>query len=424
MSMKKVFLFLIIMAFVFSFCGCAHKPKDSRIKIEFWTISLKPTFTDYINSLITKYEKENPSIRLEWVDIPYNVLQQKLMSSIAGGVSPDAVNLSTPMTVILAQNQALTDFNKYLTKEERERYFEGLYNATNIDGAVYALPWYVTTKITIYNSEIFKKAGLKTPPKNYDEVAKYAEIIKKKTGIYGYMPDMKVMDDFLCDGIQIVNKDCTKALFNSPQGISRLQWYVDLYQKDLIPKETINIITSYQTATNRYQSGELGMLVMGSNFLLRIKNNATEVYNATKVAPMPLGRAKVYPAAVMNFVVPKASKHREEAVKFALFMTNDENQLAFCKIVPLLPSTKKAAKNEFFVKGKGSPLEDEAIRISLKELYSAKDLIIIIPERAKLGEYLTSAIQSALGGRKTSKQALDDAAKQWDEVLQLQSKLK
>jgi len=424
MRFKKIIFLFIIVAIIFSFCGCAQKAKDSRIKIEFWTISLKPTFTDYINSLTTKYEKENPNIKLEWVDIPYNVLQQKLMSSIAGGVSPDVVNLNTPMTIILAQNEALVDFNKYLTMEEQGRYFEGLYNATNIDGAVYALPWYVTTKITIYNNDLFKKAGLKTPPKNFDEVAKYAEIIKKKTGIYGYMPDMKVLDDFLCDGIQIVNKDCTKALFNSPQGISRLQWYVDLYKKDLIPKETINIITSYQTATNRYQNGELGMLVTGSNFLLRIKNNAAEVYNATKVAPMPLGKAKIYPAAVMNFVVPKTSKHREEAVKFALFMTNDENQLEFCKIVPLLPSTKKAAKDDFFVKGKGNPLEDEAIRISLKELYSAKDLIIIIPERAKLGEYLTSAIQSALAETKTSKQALDEAAAKWDEVLQIQKKLK
>lgn len=412
------------MFMIFSFCGCANKPKDSRIKIEFWTLNLKLNFDTYINSLIKKYEAQNPGIKLEWIDMPYNVFQQKLMSSIAGGVSPDAVNINTPMAIILAQNEALVDFNKYLTKEERDRYFEGLYNATNIDGAVYALPWYVTTKITLYNSEIFKKAGIKNPPKNFDEVAKYAKIIKSKTGIYGYMPDMKVMDDFLCDGINITDKNMTKALFNSPAGINRLQWYVDLYKQDLIPKETINIITSYQTATNRYKCGELGMLISGANFLLQIKNDSSRVYNATKVAPMPLGKAKIYPAAVMNFVVPKASKHREEAVKFALFMTNDENQLAFCKIVPLLPSTKKAAKDEFFVKGKGVPIEDEAVRISIKELFNSRDLSLALPERAKLGEYLTSAIQSALAGTKTSKQALDEAAAKWDEVLSIQNKLK
>lgn len=418
MRFKKIILFFIILLFVFSVCGCVKMQKDSRIKIEFWTISLRPTFDDYIHSLMEKYEKENPNIKLEWVDIPYNVLQQKLMSSIAGGVAPDVVNLNTPLAIILAQNEALVDFNQYLSKSEKDRYFEGLYNAAKIGNSVYAVPWYVTTKVTLYNSDIFKKAGIKTPPKNFDEVAKYAEQIKTKTGIYGYMPDMKIMDDFLTDGIQILNKNATKALFNSPEGVKKLQWYVDLYKQDLIPKETINIITSYQTATNRYQNGELGILITGSNFLLRIKNNAVDVYNVTKVAPMPLGKAKIYPAAVMNFVVPRASKHKEEAVKFALFMTNDENQLAFCKIVPLLPSTKLAAKDEFFKIGKGSPLEDEAIRISIKELYNSKDLVIIIPERAKLGEYLISAVQLALAGEKTSKQALDEAAAKWDKVLQ------
>ncbi|MFH1453069.1 MAG: sugar ABC transporter substrate-binding protein [Armatimonadota bacterium] len=424
MHFKRIVLLLVIIAVIFSICGCLKKQEDSRTKIEFWTISLRPTFDDFIHSLINKYEKENPNIKLIWVDIPYNVLQQKLMSSIAGGVSPDVVNLNTPMAIILAQHEALVDLNKYLTKEEQERYFKNLYNATNIDGSVYALPWYVTTKITMYNSDIFKKAGLKRPPKNYDEVAQYAKIIKEKTGIYGYMPDMKVMDDFQCDGIPIVNKDMTKALFNCPQGVERLTWYVDLYKQDLIPRETINLGTAYQTATNRYQCGELGMLITGANFLLRIKNNAAQVYDLTKVAPMPLGKAHIYPAAVMNFVIPRASKNRKEAVKFALFMTNDENQLAFCKVVPLLPSTRKAALDEFFIKGKGMPTEDEAIRISIKELFNSKDLSLALPERAKLGEYLTDAVQSALVGKKTPKQALDDAAAQWDKILKIQANLR
>ena len=42
---------------------------------------------------------------------------------------------------------------------------------------------------------------------------------------------------------------------------------------------------------------------------------------------------------LMNLVVPTASKNHEAAIKFANYVTNDDNQLAFCKLVSIFPST-------------------------------------------------------------------------------------
>ncbi len=60
-----------------------------------------------------------------------------------------------------------------------------------------------------------------------------------------------------------------------------------------------------------------------------------------------LGRV---PGNSQAIVVPRMSAHVETAVDFALFVTNDKNQLDFCRQVAILPSTKKAAADPYFQK--------------------------------------------------------------------------
>src|SRR2546422_7880228 len=67
--------------------------------LEFWTISLQPFFTDYVNGLIAGYQRGNPGVRIKWVDVQFQAVEQKLLAAIAGGVPPDVVNLNVGVTV-------------------------------------------------------------------------------------------------------------------------------------------------------------------------------------------------------------------------------------------------------------------------------------------------------------------------------------
>ncbi|MCD6310689.1 MAG: sugar ABC transporter substrate-binding protein, partial [Candidatus Eremiobacteraeota bacterium] len=340
-------LIIFILSIVFHLqVGCTGEEKVEKTKLEFWTISLKPTYNDYMNDLIARYELLHPDVELEWIDIPINVVMQKLMASIAGGASPDVVNLNTDYALVLAQNNALLSMDRVVPRDIKAGYFENLWNACEWKGESYAIPWYVSTQLIMYNKKIFKEAGLlPRAPSSWDEVANVAGIIKEKTGIYGFMPAIKLINDWRMDGIPVLDSSKKHALFDRREAVKKLEWYVDLRKRDLIPAETL--VLGYQGALDRYQAGNLGMLITGPQFLLRIKINAPDVYNVTGVGPYPVGKAGIVPVATMNFVVPKASKNREKAVELALFFTNDENQLKFCKLVPLLPSRKKTARDEF-----------------------------------------------------------------------------
>src|SRR3989304_4535791 len=73
-----------------------------RPRLEFWTISLQPFFTEYMNRLTADYEKANPGVDIRWVDVQFQAIEQKLLAPIARRVPPDVVNLNGEFTVRMA----------------------------------------------------------------------------------------------------------------------------------------------------------------------------------------------------------------------------------------------------------------------------------------------------------------------------------
>lgn len=406
---------LVCLALLLGACQRSTDQVPGKTTLEFWTVSLKPVFNDYINDLMRRYEAQHPDIHLVWLDAPIDAVVQKLQASIAGGVSPDVVNLNTDYAFLLAQKGALVSMDEAVSDNVKRGYFPGLWNAARYQGVNYALPWYVTLQVTMYNSAIFQKAGLDRPPTTWDEAAQDARIIKQKTGEYGFQPYIKLLDDFQMYGIPILSPDHKRAVFNSPAAVARLQWYVDLFQQDLVPRDTLT--RGYQGALDRYTQGDLGMLFSGPQFLKRIHDNQISTYKVTKVAPLPKTPTGIVAAATMNFVVPRASKHREQAIQLAEFLTNDENQLNFCKLVAILPSRIEAAHNPYFTERGDKTIDDQAIKLDVGQLAAAQDLSLGLPHEADLSRAIKEALEGALLGRKTAQQALDDAVAQWNAIL-------
>jgi putative chitobiose transport system substrate-binding protein len=387
--------------------------------IEFWTISLQPFFTNFINGLIDRYQRAHPDIRVRWIDVQPQALDQKLLSSIAGGVAPDVVNLNTETTLRLAELHALVDMDRAVPAADRARYFPNIWASMRLDGRAYGVPWYVTPDVLAYNRALFRKAGLDAahPPATSEAFIRAAAVIKQKTGIYGFMPNVdgiRFLKLFQEEGLPVLSPDRRHAVFDGAAHIALLARYVDLYKHDQFPDDTLR--RGYLGATERYGDGQLGMLTTGPQFLLRVRSDDPAVYRDTLVAPAPLGRGGVYDLPTMDLAVPTASRHQAEAVAFALYITNDENQLAFCKQVVIFPSTRAAAADAYFTRGGASP-EDRARVVAARELDRARDLTLAVPHSDELYRDFREAIESAFYGRMSPGQALEWAVRQWNAKL-------
>ncbi|MBI3975344.1 MAG: sugar ABC transporter substrate-binding protein [Armatimonadetes bacterium] len=416
--MQRLLLLTLALALLVAVAGgpAAAAPE---VTLEFWTISLQPFFTDYINGMIAAYERTHPGIRIRWVDVQFAAIEPKLLASLAGGVAPDVVNLNTEMVIRLAEQGVLVDMDAAVPAAERRRYFDGLWASARFRGRTYGIPWYVAPNVLAYNAELYKKAGLNPldPPSTEDEVIAHARTIKDKTRVYGFMPNVdgiRMLHRFQENGLPILSADRRRAVFNSAAHVAYLERYVQLFKQDYFPEDTLR--RGFLGATERYSAGQLGILTTGPQFLLRVKQDNPDVYAQTFIAPYPKGKGNVIHLATMTVTVPKASKYVKEAVEFGIYVTNDENQLQFSKQVVILPSTRGAAANPFFRQG-GASAEDKARKIAAAELPFARDLTVVVPRASDLYKVFREAIESAFFGQRTAKEALDWAVTQWNARL-------
>ena len=142
---KKILAMLLAVVMLFSLCACGGNGDSNgdnsnsnsnsnsnnsssndnkggsdgdQITIEFWTLALQPTFTDFIQSLIDQYEDEHPNIKISWQDLPWDGIQDKFLAQTAGGNPPDVVNIWSQLALTYASKGALLDLEANATAEQ------------------------------------------------------------------------------------------------------------------------------------------------------------------------------------------------------------------------------------------------------------------------------------------------------------------
>ncbi len=407
--------------FLLGACGAqTTQPTTSgKSKIVFWTMQLKPQFDKYMTDLIAGFVKENPTAEVEWVDIPWGEMETKILSSVAAKTAPDVVNLNPQFASKLAEKKALVDMGKVISDADKASYFPNIWKANQLDNVTFGLPWYVATDITIYNRSLFEKAGLDPakPPKTFEELAKVSEQIKAKTGKYAFMLTMdggQVLESMVQMGMKLLDAN-GKAAFNDAAGKAAFDYWVNLFEKQLIPREILT--EGHRKAVELYQAGELAILLTGPQFLQTVAQNAPETAKVTDIGSQITGSTGKKSAAVMNVAVPTTSTNQSMAVKFALYLTNAENQLAFTKVENLLPSTVKSSSDRYFTEAaKDASILDRARVISASQLPQSEVLIPPAKDIEKLRKIIYEELQLAMLKEKPSDKAISSAAEKWNSL--------
>ena len=411
----------VLMSWLIS-CGnpsaTSESSADGSQEVEFWTMQLQPDFTDYFNELIANFEAENPGITVRWIDVPWGDMQSKILTAVSAGTAPDVVNLNPDFASQLAGKQAWLPLDDRIAPADKSLYLDKIWQANTLNGESFGLPWYLTTRVTLYNTELFEAAGLTEPPTTYEELAIAAQQIKDATGKYAFfisfVPEdaADVLQSFVQMGVPLVD-DQGNAAFNTPEGKAVFQYWTDLYQQELLPREVLT--QGHRRAVELYQAGETAILASGAEFLSTIENNAPDIAAATASAPQISGETAKKNVAVMNLVIPRSTDAPEAALKFALYVTNDANQLTFAKAANVLPSTTQALADGYFTE---PPTDAEPVTlarsVSAGQMADAEVLIPAMEDVKTLQKAIYTNLQAAMLGQKTVDEAVTDAAVEWD----------
>ena len=423
----KKALFLSISVSLSLLAGCSGSTPQNTNEIEFWTMQLQPKFTQYFSDLNANFE-QNQTLQIRWVDIPWAAMESKILTAISANTAPDVVNLNPNFASQLATRNAWLDIDEAIAPEQKSAYLPRIWQANQIevceaeqcDTKTFGIPWYLTTRVTIYNQELLKSANIAQAPATYRELATAAQAIKEKTDKYAFFVSFvpgdsgEVLESLVQMGVTLLD-DQGMAAFNTPEGVAAFRYWVDLYQAELLPPEVLT--QGHRYAIELYQAGEIAFLASGAEFLDNIATNAPSIAAVSATAPQISGKTGKKNVAVMNLAIPRTTDNPDEALDYALFVTNTDNQLAFAKSANVLPSTSAAVEQyiqELSSLEAATPLE-EARKVSAMQL---KDAEILIPARENLQtlqKLIYDNLQAAMLGDKTVEQAVKDAAMAWNE---------
>lgn len=420
-SKRMIALLLTCMMLVMAACSSgggdvkegAGKAEGSS-EITFWTISLSPTFDDYINGMIDTFEQANPGVTVKWEDIPIDAVEQKTLTGTASGNMADVVNLNTEFLKKLAALGALANMDE-LAADVKDDFYEGVWRAGEYKGSTYALPWYLANDIVLYNKELLKKAGFDAPPTTVDEAWEMSKVIKEKTGAYGH--SLKIIrNELLYNGIPILNEDNTKASFNVPETVEIFAKYKERNKDGLIPEE---ILLEQAQPQEWYAQEKLAWWETGPNLFRQVNDLAPAVYGNSDAASAFAYSTGNIPVNTMNIAVSEKSKNKDAAVKFAKFVTNAENQLELSKLSSVLPSVKKAAEDEFFAAGKDATDPVEKGRyLAVKQLEKSLDLLPPVENLAEINRAINEEFTRMLADDLEPADAVTAAEAAVNELLQ------
>lgn len=402
--MKKIFiLFFILLACFWGF-SIQSKKANPKNEVVFWTLQMGD-FADYMNGVITKFEEENPGVKIKWVDVPFSEGEKRTLAAILSDSPPDLINLNPDFSATLAQKGALQKIDKDSVRQFNKQIIESL----KYNDELYAIPWYATSAITIYNRNLYEYSGYSTPPETYRRLGQIAPIIREKTGAYAFMPTITENDTML----KILNKYGVNSweTINSEKSAEVFDFYKELYEKDLIPKESIT--QTQREALEKYMSGQIVFFQSGANFLNMIKENAPIVYENTDVAKQITGSVGQNDFSLMNLVIPLKAHKKEDALKFALFLTNEDNQLELARLTNVIATNKHALRNEFYNHYEKGDLMAKARVLSAKQLNRIHPVLRQSKGQKEINLLINTAVQQILLNKSDTQCILDDVAKKW-----------
>ncbi|MQU75434.1 extracellular solute-binding protein [Sinorhizobium medicae] len=364
-----------------------------------------------VRAMTDAFAKANPDIKVNLEFVPYEGLHDKTVLAQGSGGGYDVVLFDVIWPAEYAANNVLLDVTDRITDEINQGVLPGAWTTVEYDGKRYGVPWILDTKYLSYNKEILEKAGIKEPPKTWDELAEQAKAIKDKGLLENPIAwSWSQAEAAICDYTTLVSAyggkflDSGKPAFASGGGLDALNYMVTSYTSGLTNPNSKEFLE--EDVRKVFQNGEAAF-ALNWTYMYNLANDPKESKVAGKVGVVPApgveGKSEV--SAVngsMGLGITTTSKHPEEAWKYIVHMTSQETQNAYAKLS--LPIWASSYEDPDVTKGQEELIA--AAKRGLAAMYPRPTT----PKYQELSAALQQAIQEALLGQASAEDALKSAA--------------
>lgn len=382
-----------------------------------WTMQLSPFHDDYVKGVLNRFEALHPGVRLKWVDVAWAEMERKVLASLAAGTAPDVVNLNPQFSARLAELGALEDPRQHLLPAEISAFLPAAWQANQLGGVPFALPWYLSTTVQLVRQDLLARAGVQAPS-SFEELPAVAQALRQHTQRYAWFAPMDgslALETLVSMTGTLLSPDGCRPAFESPAGVQAFNFLHRLYRERWMPPTVLT--EGHRGAVQQFLAGEVAMMPTGMQFISQVQRTNPQLHPQLRVMPQWLRAGTPPNLAVMNLAVPRASPHPALAMRLAQFLANTENQLALVRRVPVLPSTRDSYEDADFTRPSGDPLLDEARRISTQQVFEGAVQVPPLRHYGKLRASFVRQLQLAMTGRSSAQQAVAEISRVWVPLL-------
>jgi multiple sugar transport system substrate-binding protein len=409
------------------FTGISLARSTSTITLNVWTRTYPLDQPSPYYTAAKKFEKLHPGYKIKLLGFDGDVLHQKALLGKAGGPKPDIMQTDTIWLGEFAEKDIAENLDPYYANwRGKSDYSASFLNSSKWKGHYYGVWLNTDVRVLLWNKDVFRKAGLdpNKGPKTWAQVVSMGKQIQAKVpGTAGVGIDAAASEDtadywypFLwMNGGDILNKNWTKAAFNSPAGVRALQFYVDLVNRyKVTPKDVITQDSS--SVEQSLLSGKFGILLSqsGSGYgndkdVKSIAQFKNKIGNG--VLPLCPSCKPATGSGGWLLTINSASKYKDVAWDYITLVTDGTNAVPFNQAqatVPVRESIVKKYKNGL----PGYPYFEV-----VAATYPHTHFRPWVPSYTKFVPYIYTAIEKAVAGQATAKEALDDAAAKTNKAL-------
>jgi len=399
------------------------------VDVEFYyPVAVGGPITRIVDDMAAQFNKENPDIRVRPVYAgSYQDSVAKALTALKGGTPPQlAVLLSTDMFTLIDED-AIVPIDSLAGSAEDRQWLDGFYDAfmqnSRTGGHVWGVPFQRSTIVMYYNKDLFKEAGLdpERAPADWTELVDYARKLTKKDaagnvvqwgleipsgGAFAYwlFQALTTPNDAI-----LMNEAGNEVYLDKPGVVEAAEFWHDLaYRHGVMPKGTID----WGTTPKDFLEKKAAIVWTTTGNLTNIRSNAGFPFG---VAMMPKSKRGGSPTGGGNFYVFKKGSpaQQQAALKFAKWATAPERAADWSIATGYVAVTPAAWQTErmkqYAQEVPAAAVARDQLEVSVAE-FSTHD-------NQRVTKVLNDALQAALTGAKTPKQALADAQREAERIL-------
>jgi multiple sugar transport system substrate-binding protein len=415
--MKKYFVpaaALIVAVFM----GCAKHAPDMGKKITLFT--WVPLDEYRVNQeLIKEFEKDNPGVKVAYINMPEGNAMARLQVLFAGGSAPDVMSLHGAYFLQFAAKGLLMPLEEFMSTRKDLKladFYPKMIDGCRYEGKLYSLPRYTSVYVLFYNKDLFDRERLPYPSYGWtwEKYLSDAIALTKDTNGDGRIDQYGCAIDFWGARLypwiwqnngKIFDPEKNRCLVDDKNTVDAIQFLVDLkYRYNVTP---LALSAEYKSNVELFKVGRVGMFISGA---WDIQNLKYENRFSWDIAPLPKKKRMATILGMENYAVSSVTKEKELSYKLLEFLLSKPTQLKMAEKLEKQPSLMSLG-NEY---ARAKPGYDR------KVLVDAVDYGIVptnIRQYNEVYDVLQKQLDLVWMGKKPVKAGLSEAAANINEML-------